>query len=166
MITFALGDITDQPDIQGIVTSAKRTLLGGGGVDGVIHKKAGIDLVQECIRVRKRRFKGDLLPAKTAIVTKAYNLPNEFVVHTTAPKFGVDTPEEEYLRESYRSTFKAARKKKIRSIAFPSLGTGTYGCPVDWASEIAIKEAMKFETTFDEIRFVLFTKSDRSHVVL
>lgn len=149
-----LGDITKDHNVQAIVNAANTSLLGGGGVDGAIHRAAGPELLAEC-----RMLNG----CKTgqAKITKAYNLPCEYVIHTPGPVWnGGRLHEAELLASCYRSCLEIALQKGIRSIAFPSISTGIYSYPLEEASEIAVRTVKKFVKehpgSFDVIKWVLF----------
>ena len=148
------GDITKNHDVQAIVNAANTSLLGGGGVDGAIHRAAGPELLAEC-----RLLNG----CKTgkAKITKAYNLPCEYVIHTPGPHWnGGKSKEHELLASCYQSCLELAVENGIRSIAFPSISTGIYHFPLEDAAKIAVGTAKKFVTDhpdkFDVIKWVLF----------
>lgn len=148
------GDITKNHGVQAIVNAANTSLLGGGGVDGAIHRAAGPQLLAEC-----RLLNG----CKTgkAKITKGYNLPCEYVIHTPGPHWnGGKSGEHELLASCYRSCLELAVEKGIRSIAFPSISTGIYHFPVDEAARIAIGTAKEFAAAhpgkLDLILWVLF----------
>ena len=127
------GDITTQV-VDAIVNAANNSLLGGGGVDGAIHHAAGPELLDECRKLGGCKT-GD------AKITKGYNLPAEYVIHTVGPVWqGGNQGEDDLLANCYRSCFSLARKNNIKTLAFPSISTGVYRFPVELASRIAIKE--------------------------
>lgn len=148
------GDITKNHEVQAIVNAANTSLLGGGGVDGAIHRAAGPQLLAEC-----RMLNG----CKTgkAKMTKAYNLPCEYVIHTPGPVWnGGKSREHELLASCYQSCLELALAHDIKSIAFPSISTGIYHFPLAEAAKIAIGTAKKFISehpgAFDVVKWVLF----------
>ncbi len=150
------GDITKQPDVEAIVNAANAYLTPGGGVSGAIHRVAGPELAKECEKYAPIKV-GD------AVLTKAYNLPNKYVIHCLGPRYGIDKPEDKLLASCYINALNIAEENKITSIAFPSISTGIFGYPIEEAAEVVIKtvlnlvEKLKFVKT---IRFVLFSKED------
>ena len=153
-IQTILGDITNVNDLDAIVNAANNSLLGGGGVDGAIHRAAGPQLLAEC-----RTLNG----CKTgeSKITGAYHLPCKYVIHTVGPVWhGGQHGEEQLLENAYRSSLQTAVDNGIRTIAFPSISTGVYSYPVKQAALTAIKTVRKFcEKNFEKIdivRFVLF----------
>lgn len=131
------GDITDQ-SVDAIVNAANSSLLGGGGVDGAIHRRAGPALLREC-----RTLGG--CPTGEAKITGGYNLPAHRVIHTVGPVWrGGDHGEDELLARCYRSCFALVEQHNIRTFAFPSISTGIYGFPVDRAARIAVHEINSF----------------------
>ncbi|MCM1144461.1 MAG: O-acetyl-ADP-ribose deacetylase [Blautia sp.] len=149
------GDITKDHGVQAIVNAANTSLLGGGGVDGAIHRAAGPELMAEC-----RLLSG--CETGKAKITKAYNLPCEYVIHTPGPRWNGGKSKKEYklLESCYQSCLELAVKNGIRSIAFPSISTGIYHFPLDEAAKIAVGAAKKFVAEYpgklDIIKWVLF----------
>ena len=154
IIETVLGDITKQTDVEAIVNAANNSLLGGGGVDGAIHRAAGRELLAEC-----RTLNG--CETGEAKITSAYKLPCKYVIHTVGPIYrGGNSGEPQLLANAYKNSMKLALQNKIRTIAFPSISTGVYSYPLEEAVEIAIKTVNDFylehQNEFDCIRFVLF----------
>jgi O-acetyl-ADP-ribose deacetylase (regulator of RNase III) len=156
-LRVVVGDITTQR-VDAIVNAANTTLLGGGGVDGAIHRAAGPELLAEC-----RTLGGcDTGDAKT---TRGYRLPARYVIHTPGPIWrGGSAGERELLASCYRSCFREAAGVEVRSIAFPSISTGAYGFPIELAAPIAVAEATTaLRARPDlEITFVCFSERDAS----
>jgi O-acetyl-ADP-ribose deacetylase (regulator of RNase III) len=146
------GDITKQL-VDAIVNAANTSLLGGGGVDGAIHRSAGPELLEET-----RKIGG--CPTGEAKVSGGYRLPAKHVIHTVGPVWaGGHKGEENLLASCYRNSLKAAQDLKIKTIAFPSISTGAYGFPLESATEIALKETKKFletDKTLSKVVFVCF----------
>lgn len=147
------GDIT-QLDVDVIVNAANQTLLGGGGVDGMIHYCAGPQLLEEC-KLLGGCEKGE------AKITKGYDLPAKYIIHTVGPVYGYeDGSEEDLLANCYRNSLILAKKNELKSIAFPAISTGAFKFPKDLAAQIAINAVNKFVDknidAFDEIIFILY----------
>lgn len=154
------GDITKITNVQAIVNAANNSLLGGGGVDGAIHRAAGPGLLAEC-----RTLHG--CETGQAKLTKAYNLPCDYVIHTVAPIWnGGGNREEELLAGCYYHTMQTALAHGIRTIAFPSIATGVYRFPVELAARIAVTTVHGFlqenENSFDLVEWVLFDAGTES----
>ena len=149
------GDITKQA-VDAVVNAANTTLLGGGGVDGAIHRAAGPELLEEC-----RKLGG--CATGQAKITQGYRLPARWVIHTVGPVWrdGLHG-EEDLLASCYRSCFALAEEHAIRTIAFPSISTGAYGFPMDRAAHIAVREAKKFLERNPAVERVLLVCFGRS----
>ena len=155
-ITIKIGDIT-QENVDVIVNAANNSLLGGGGVDGAIHRAAGFDLYKEC-----QSLQGcDTGEAK---ITKGYNLPASHVIHTVGPYFEGTGAEAKLLKSCYLNSLKLAHQYNLKRIAFPAISTGVFNYPKEEAAQIAldtVKEYLsEFPGVFDEVVFVLFSELD------
>jgi O-acetyl-ADP-ribose deacetylase (regulator of RNase III) len=143
------GDIT-KLEVDAIVNAANTTLLGGGGVDGAIHRAAGPELLPEC------RTLGGCPPGE-AKITRAYRLPARFVIHTVGPVWrGGKDGEPETLANCYRNSLQVALENRIKTIAFPAISCGAYGYPVEEAARIALETTREFLAVSDEIQKVIF----------
>lgn len=154
MVKTVRGDITKITNVQAIVNAANTSLLGGGGVDGAIHRAAGKELLFEC------RLLGGCKTGQ-AKITKGYNLPCDYVIHTVGLVWnGGSKKEAELLASCYYNSMKLAMENGIRSIAFPSISTGIYHFPVEQAAKIAVNTVKRFlddnEEMFDLVEWVLF----------
>jgi O-acetyl-ADP-ribose deacetylase (regulator of RNase III) len=157
------GDITAQR-VDAIVNAANSSLLGGGGVDGAIHRRGGPTILAECRALRASRYP-DGLPTGEAVTTTAGNLPAQRVIHTVGPVWrGGSFSEGELLAAAYTNSLARADEEGLRHIAFPSISTGAYGYPIADAARIALTTVRGIlrekNGVFDEIRFVLFTDAD------
>ncbi len=154
IIAVIQGDITQQR-VDAIVNAANNSLLGGGGVDGAIHKAAGPELLKEC-----RQLNG--CATGEAKITKGYNLPATWVIHTVGPIwYGGNQGEDELLASCYRSCLALAEQYQIRTMAFSAISTGVYGFPVERASQIAVTEIQSFlesNNSLEQVILVCFSK--------
>jgi O-acetyl-ADP-ribose deacetylase (regulator of RNase III) len=154
-ITLALGDITQQ-DVDAVVNAANSGLLGGGGVDGAIHRRGGPDILAECRRLREDRFR-DGLPPGQAVATTAGRLPARWVIHTVGPVYSRKQDRSEILASCYRESLRVAEGLGAATVAFPAVSAGIYGWPADSAAQIAISAVRESGAAIAEARFVLFT---------
>lgn len=153
-IKIVQGDITEQ-HVDAIVNAANSTLLGGGGVDGAIHRVAGPELLEEC-----RRLNG--CPTGEARITGGHRLPAQWVIHTVGPVWrDGQRSEDELLASCYRHCFTLAEEKGLRTIAFPSISTGAYRFPVERACRIAVREAKHLLEKSKSLEQVVFVCFDR-----
>ena len=162
-VCLVVGDITKQ-EVDVIVNAANWTLLGGGGVDGAIHRVGGPAILEECREIRKNQFPQGL-PTGEAVITTAGDLPARFVVHTVGPIYGRhDGREAELLGACYRNSLRLAVQNSLYSIAFPAISTGAFGYPAAEAAAVASQTIMEFLATdslMKEIRLVFFSQSDK-----
>ena len=153
-IKIVQGDIT-KLEVDAIVNAANNSLLGGGGVDGAIHRAAGPDLLEET-----RKIGG--CPTGEARISEGYNLPARWVIHTVGPVWkGGRQNEERLLADCYRSSFQAAVEKGAETVAFPAISTGIYGFPLKKATKIAMRETKRFlekNERLDQVIFVCFSE--------
>lgn len=150
------GDLT-KLEADAIVNAANTTLLGGGGVDGAIHRAAGPELLAEC-----RTLNG--CPTGEAKITKGYRLPAKFVIHTPGPRWSGGTRNElTLLANSYRNSLKLAAENQCRTVGFPSISTGVYRFPLELAAEIAVREILEFPegTSVTEVFMVCFDEQTK-----
>ncbi|MGK9123854.1 O-acetyl-ADP-ribose deacetylase [Olivibacter sp. SA151] len=160
MIELLKGDIT-KLEVDAVVNAANSSLLGGGGVDGAIHRAGGPAILEECQRIRAKQ--GGCMVGE-AVITTGGNLPAKFVIHTVGPTWnGGKNNEEALLASAYRSSLALAVEHQLQSIAFPNISTGVYRFPKDRAAEIAIdtvKEFLNFSSAEIKVTFVCYDEEN------
>jgi O-acetyl-ADP-ribose deacetylase (regulator of RNase III) len=162
VLQLTVGDITDV-EANAIVNAANSSLLGGGGVDGAIHRKGGPKILEECKQIRANQWP-DGLPTGRAVITSGGNLKAKHVIHTVGPVwFGGFHVEAELLKQAYRNSLKLAVANGLKTIAFPSISTGAYGYPTEEASRVAIKTIKAFledQDKLEKVIMVLYSERD------
>ena len=158
-IVLVRGDITAQ-DVDAVVNAANSGLLGGGGVDGAIHRAGGPAILAACRELRATTLP-DGLPAGQAVATTAGDLPARHVIHTVGPVHSRSDDRSGVLASAYRESLRVADEVGARSVAFPAVSAGVYGWPMDDAARIAVETVRASPTSVTEVRFVLF--SDDAH---
>ena len=153
-ITLVEGDITAQ-EVDAVVNAANRSLLGGGGVDGAIHRRGGPRILAECRRIREERYPAGL-PVGQAVATSGGDLPATHVIHVVGPVYGREPEAPGLLASCHRAALRLAEELGARSIAFPAISTGAYGYPLEEAAAVAIGAVRGAATGLEEVRFVLF----------
>jgi O-acetyl-ADP-ribose deacetylase (regulator of RNase III) len=157
-----VGDITQQP-VAAIVNAANSTLLGGGGVDGAIHRMGGPEILKECRRLRQTQYPQGL-PTGEVVITTAGNLPAKYVIHTVGPIYGRDRERDaQLLANCYENSLSCAASYHLSSIAFPSISTGAFGYPREEAAVVsskAIKNSLAAHEVRREVRLVFFQPRD------
>ncbi|MET8243730.1 O-acetyl-ADP-ribose deacetylase [Streptomyces sp. NPDC005202] len=153
-ITLVQGDITRQ-SVDAIVNAANSSLLGGGGVDGAIHRRGGPAILEECRKLRASQY-GKGLPTGRAVATTAGELNARWVIHTVGPVHSRTEDRSELLASCYRESLRVADELGARTVAFPAISTGIYGWPMDDGARIAVETVRDAETAVEEVRFVLF----------
>jgi O-acetyl-ADP-ribose deacetylase (regulator of RNase III) len=156
------GDITEM-ETDAIVNAANSSLMGGGGVDGAIHRIGGPAILEECKKIRATNWPQGL-PTGKAVITSAGNLKAKRLIHTVGPIWrDGNHGEPELLAQAYQNSLRLAASKGLRSVAFPAISTGAYGYPIEQASCVAlnaVKEFLEKEDSLDEVVFVLFSEFD------
>ncbi|MFJ4677316.1 O-acetyl-ADP-ribose deacetylase [Kitasatospora sp. NPDC088783] len=155
-ITLVQGDITEQ-QVDVVVNAANSSLLGGGGVDGAIHRRGGPEILAECRELRASRY-AEGLPTGQAVATTAGRLPARWVVHTVGPVYRAEDYRQraELLASCYRESLRVAVGLGARTVAFPAVSAGIFGWPLDDAARIALTAVAEEGPDLDEVRFVLF----------
>ncbi|WP_067475687.1 O-acetyl-ADP-ribose deacetylase [Actinomadura hibisca] len=154
-ITLVQGDITRQ-DVDAVVNAANSSLLGGGGVDGAIHRRGGPAILEECRKLRASHYGGGL-PTGQAVATTGGNLPARWVIHTVGPVYSATEDRSALLASCYREALRVADDLAVSSVAFPAISAGIYGWPMDDAARVAVGTVRATPTKVAEARFVLFT---------
>ncbi|MFF5156888.1 O-acetyl-ADP-ribose deacetylase [Streptomyces sp. NPDC000348] len=158
-ITLVRGDITRQ-SADAIVNAANSSLLGGGGVDGAIHRRGGPEILAECRALRASGY-GRGLPTGRAVATTAGRLDARWVIHTVGPVHQASGGDPALLASCYRDSLRVADELGARTVAFPAISTGVYRWPMDDAARIAVETVRNTPTAVEEVRFVLF--DDRAY---
>ncbi|MER6183467.1 O-acetyl-ADP-ribose deacetylase [Streptomyces sp. NPDC001652] len=153
-LTLVQGDITGE-SADAIVNAANSSLLGGGGVDGAIHRRGGPAILEDCRKLRASQY-GKGLATGRAVATTAGNLPARWVIHTVGPVFSPSEDRSGLLASCYRESLRVADELGARTVAFPAISTGVYRWPMRDAARIAVATVRAAETDVEEIRFVLF----------
>ncbi|MHC5906292.1 O-acetyl-ADP-ribose deacetylase [Streptomyces sp. S6] len=156
-ITFVQGDITAQ-SVDAIVNAANSSLLGGGGVDGAIHRKGGPAILEDCRKLRASHY-GKGLPTGRAVATTAGDLHARWVIHTVGPVHSATDDRSALLASCYRESLRVADELGARTVAFPAISAGVYGWPMDDAARIAVRTVRETPTRVEEVRFVLFDEA-------
>jgi O-acetyl-ADP-ribose deacetylase len=156
-ITLIQGDITEQ-STDVIVNAANSSLMGGGGVDGAIHRRGGPEILEECKRIRAERYP-EGLPTGKAVATTGGRLPATWVIHTVGPVYSEYDDPSRLLASCHAESLKVADELGAKTAAFPAISTGVYGYPVEEAAPVAIDAIRSTDTAVEEVRFVLFDAS-------
>jgi len=159
-VRLVRGDITNM-ETDAIVNAANSSLMGGGGVDGAIHRRGGSTILEECKKIRATEWPQGL-PTGKAVITSGGNLKAKYVIHTVGPVWrGGNQGEPELVAQAYQNSLKLASEKGLKTVAFPSISTGAYGYPIKQAARVAIgavKTFLEKEDMLDEVVFVLFSE--------
>ncbi|MEU1431316.1 O-acetyl-ADP-ribose deacetylase [Nocardia sp. NPDC005746] len=155
-LVLVRGDITEQK-VDAVVNAANSSLLGGGGVDGAIHRKGGPAILAACRDLRASHYGKGLATGK-AVATTGGNLPARWVIHTVGPVWSAQDDRSELLASCYRESLRVADELGARTVAFPAISTGIFGWPIDDGARIAIETVRAADTAVREVRFVLFSQ--------
>ena len=153
-VVLTLGDITTQ-EVDAIVNAANRSLMGGGGVDGAIHRRGGESIMAACKELRETTLP-DGLPVGEAVATTAGTLAARWVIHTVGPLYSGKPDDAVLLTACHRSVLRVADELGAASVAFPAISTGVFGYPVEEAAHVAVAAVREAETAVEDVRFVLF----------
>jgi O-acetyl-ADP-ribose deacetylase (regulator of RNase III) len=153
-IVLVQGDITEQ-QVDAVVNAANSSLMGGGGVDGAIHRKGGPEILEECKRIRAERHR-DGLPTGKAVATTAGRLPARWVIHTVGPVYARSEDRSGLLASCHTEALRVADELGAEVVAFPAISTGVYGYPLEEAAPVAVRAVREAGTKVREVRFVLF----------
>jgi O-acetyl-ADP-ribose deacetylase (regulator of RNase III) len=156
-ITLSKGDITEE-QVDAVVNAANSSLMGGGGVDGAIHRKGGPEILAECKRIRAELYP-DGLPTGQAVATTSGRLPARWVIHTVGPVYAKSEDRSDLLAGCHTESLKVADELGAKTVAFPAISTGVYGYPLDEAAPVAIRAVRGADTQVEEVRFVLFDEA-------
>jgi len=161
-VLVKVGDLTKE-NVDAIVNAANGTLLGGGGVDGAIHRAGGPEILKECKEIRRVQYP-DGLPTGRAVITTAGKMPAKHVIHTVGPVYGRGGKDKaELLAECYRNSLALAAENGLKTIAFPAISTGIYCYPLSEAAQVssqAIQQFLSSNASLQEVRLVFFSSSD------
>lgn len=162
MIQLIRGDIT-KVEVDAIVNAANTSLLGGGGVDGAIHRAGGASILEECYQIRNKQGG---CPVGEAVITTAGNLPAKYVIHTVGPVWSGQEEEEkkQLLANAYRNSLKLAKQYVLQSIAFPNISTGIYRFPKELAAEIAFQEIINFQEN-NKMRIIFVCYDEENYLI-
>jgi O-acetyl-ADP-ribose deacetylase (regulator of RNase III) len=155
-IVLLEGDLTEQ-HVDAIVNAANRSLLGGGGVDGAIHRRGGPAILAECEGIRRTRYP-DGLPTGLAVATTAGDMPARWVIHTVGPVFSASQDRSALLASCHRESLAVADELGASTVAFPAISTGVFGYPLELAAPVALAAVRDAQTKVREVRFVLFAR--------
>jgi O-acetyl-ADP-ribose deacetylase (regulator of RNase III) len=156
-IELVLGDITEQ-DVDAMVNAANPSLMGGGGVDGAIHRTGGPDILAECKRLRAERYP-DGLPTGQAAATTAGRLVARWVIHTVGPVYARSEDRSHLLAGCHTESLRVADEVGARTVALPAISTGVYGYPLELAAPVAVRAVKEADTNVEVVRFVLFDRA-------
>src|SRR5919204_4000759 len=155
-IVLVRGDITEE-DADVIVNAANSSLMGGGGVDGAIHRKGGPAILAECKKIRAEQYP-EGLPTGQAVATTGGNLPARWVIHTVGPVYAKSEDRSHLLASCHTEALRVADHLGAETVAFPAISTGVYGYPLEEAAPVAVRAVLEADTAVREVRFVLFDR--------